>query len=359
MKGLKGFRGFLLVYLLVWIAVIGAGLFYVWRLLIDYEASIPDVNMEKHLADFDEANIRSLYRQFPPELNEYDNNEAVENWYCELVAQGALSYRKRTGVYTNSTPVYEVLAGENVIAAVYFTESGKNDHGFTVWEMSEVSFEKDALELFDVTVKAPLDAQVLVNGAVIDEAYKTSEETVDLAKNISDYVEQVPGYKVYTIERLANMPDIQVYGGNIYKADSEDYTIFYDFDTDEELKGQVAGRITAMTREFGAYIINKGSLSRLQSYMVGKAREYVSDIPAVWAYLVGEEYNYTFADETIENFVRYSEDCFSCEAGYTLHVTYRKTRSISYNAKLICTYIRRDGVWYLADFRMENKEDLN
>lgn len=358
-KANKGFRIFLLVYSLILIMIIGAGLFYVWDLLIDYEASIPDVNMEKHLADFNETSIRTLYGRFPLELEEFENLEAVENQICQSVADAELSYRKQAGTYTNSSPVYEVLAGENVIATASFTENGKNNHGFSVWELSDVSFTGYGLEFFDVTVKTPLDAVIFVNGRLIDEAYRTSEETVTLAKNISEYVQEVPGYKIYTIEHLANVPEIEVNGNRMCKAVSEDYTVFYDFDTDEELKSQVSERITAMTREFGTYIINKGSLPRLQSYMVGKAREYVSNIPAVWAYLVGEEYNYTFSNETIENFVRYSEDCFSCEAGYTLTVTYRETRSISYDTKLICTYIKQDGVWYLADFIMENKEDMN
>lgn len=355
----KGFRNFLIVYSLLLIALIGAGLFYVWGLLIDYEASIPDVNMEKYLADFDESNIHALYGSFPLELEEYEDKEAVEAKVCEEAAGGELSYRKQAGVYTNSAPVYEVLSGENVIATAALTQNGQNDHGFAVWDMTDVSFTGYGLDFFDVTVKVPFDAVVFVNGRVIDEAYRTSEETVSLAKNISEYVRKTPGYKIYTMEHLANMPEIEVNGENMYPAASEDYTVFYDFGTDEELKGQVSGRITEMTREFGAYIINKGSLSRLQSYMVGKAKEYVSNIPAVWAYLVGEEYSYTFTNETIENFVRYSEDCFSCEVSYTLNVTYRQTRGISYDTTLICTYIRKDGVWYLADFIMENKEDLN
>lgn len=354
----KRFRIFLIVYSLILIAAIGAGLFYVWGLLIDYEASIPDVNMEKHLTDFDENNIKTLYAKFPLELEEYEDKEAVADRICASVEDAELSYRKRAGAYTNSAPVYDVLAGENVIATAAFAESGKNNHGFSVWEMSDVSFAGYGLEFFDVTIKVPLDAVVFVNGRVIDESYRTSEEPAALVKNISEFVEQVPGYKTYTLGHLANMPEIEVNGENIYKADSEEHTVFYEFGTDEELKSQVAGRITAMTREFGAYIINKGSLSRLQSYMVGKAKGYVSNIPAVWAYLVGEEYNYTFTNETIENFVRYSEDCFSCEACYTLNVTYRKTRSISYDTKLVCTYVKQDGAWYLADFIMENKEDL-
>lgn len=356
---MKGFKGFLLIYSLIWIVLIGAGLFYVWNLLIDYEASIPDVNMEKHLEEFDASHIGNLYDKFPLELNEYEDKDAVKNWFCQAVADKELSFRKFTGKYTNSTPVYEVLAGENVIAAVLFTENGKNDHGFSVWEMSQVSFEGYGPDFFDVTVKVPQNAEVLVNGQLIDGKYLTAEEPVELASNIADFVEQVPGYRIYTITHLANMPEIKVAGDNIREVLDEEYTVCYDFGTDEDLKNQVAGRITAMTREFGAYIINKGSLGTLQSYMVGKAKEYVSNIPAVWAYLVGEEYYYTFENETIENFVRYSEDCFSCEASYTLNVSYRGTRSISYDTRLICTYIKKDGIWYLADFRMENKEDMN
>ena len=42
------------------------------------------------------------------------------------------------------------------------------------------------------------------------------------------------------------------------------------------------------------------------SYMVGTAAEYVSDIPAIWAYLWGKSYTYQFNNESITNFRKYS-----------------------------------------------------
>lgn len=51
---------------------------------------------------------------------------------------------------------------------------------------------------------------------------------------------------------------------------------------------QMKDDIMGIARNYGKYIINRGSLSSLTKRMVGYANEYMSDIPAVWAYLYGK-----------------------------------------------------------------------
>lgn len=353
---LNGFGGFLLLYASLLILLITFGLYYVWNILIDYEAGMPDVNMEKFLAEFEADNIKNLLLQYPVSVSEYDKAEDVEEAYVSMVTDREISYAKLTGKYTNAAPVYEIYAGDDIVAAAKLLEVGKNKHGFSVWDMTEVIFDGYGPEKYNVSIKVPESANVLVNGTLIDEAYRTGTESVELTANISEYVEQVPEIKIYELNNLIRMPDIEVAGDNIAETGDENYTVSYTFGTDKELEEQLSGRIMAMAHEYGAYIINKGSLSTLKSYMVGKAREYVSNIPAVWAYLWNEEYTYNFTNEEISNFVRYSEDCFSCDISYTLNVFYRTSRSISYDTYIKCMYVKQDGAWYLADFMLLGEE---
>ncbi len=352
-KKSNGFVAFIITYSVLLIALIVAGLIYVWNLLIDYEASIPDVNMEKLLVEFEAGNIPALMEQYPVEINEYDSMETVVSAYVNQAKSGEISYRKLTGSYTNATPVYEVLAGEKAIAKVELYETGKNGHGFSVWELKEVSFEGYGPNTYDVSIKVPGKATVLINGNTINEVYNVGSDPVALTSNLAEHIEDVPEYKIYEINGLVSSLSVNVEGDCIKQVSDGEYDIEYTFDTDEALKKEVSGQITTMAREYGAYIINKGSLGVLRSYMTGKAAEYVSDIPAIWAYLWGEEYSHRYTNEVIDNFVKYSDDCFSCDVSFTLNVTYRGTRSISYDTALSCMYVKKNGKWYLADFALK------
>lgn len=350
-----GFASFLLVYSALLILLIGFGLYYVWNLLIDYEAGMPDVNMEQFMVEFEGDNLRNLLEEYPVSVHEYDSKESVVDAYMQMVVGKELSFKKLTGKYTNTTPVYEIYAGENVIAVAELTEIGKNKHGFSIWEMSNVTFDGYGPETHEVSIKVPGSATVTINGNVINEKYLTETIPVEMTTNLSEYVEWVPEYKVYKMENLIQQPEITVSGDYIKQAQDPAYTIAYDFVPDETLAEEAGPRIWAMAHEYGAYIINKGSLYTLKSYMLGKAAEYVSNIPAIWAYLWNEEYTYTFTNEELTSFTRYSDTCFSCEVSYTLNVFYRTTRSISYDTKIRCMYIKKDDIWYLADFILESK----
>ena len=77
--------------------------------------------------------------------------------------------------------------------------------------------------------------------------------------------------------------------------------------------------------------------------------EYVSDIPAIWAYLWGKSYTYQFNNESITNFRKYSDKCFSCDVYYDLYVDY-KTGNTTYKTSLTYTFVKQNGTWMLADF---------
>lgn len=348
-------KKFLAIYSTVLILAICGGLFYVWNLLIDYEASIPDVNMDKYLSEFSQDNIPVLLEEYPIEVNEYSTEGSLEEQINKFFNEGELSYAKVTGEYTNANPVYEICVGDSKLAKVNLEVCGKNGHGFDVWQLGEVDFSVCELEWKNVSISVPSSATVKINGEVIDDKYLVNKKPVELSDNISEFVDSVPCYSEYYIDRLTGYPDVTVEGDYIEPVTVNEGLVMYQYSGDEKLLASVSPRIRAMAQEYGKYIINKGELYLLKSYMVGKAKEYVSNIPAVWAYLWGEEYSYTFTNENIDNFVRLSEDCFSCDVSYVLNVYYRGTRNISYNTKISCMYVEKDGVWYLADFMLHNE----
>lgn len=348
-KGNKGFVIFLCVYSLILVIGICAGLYYVWNLLIDYEASIPDVNMDRFVTEFEGDNIGNLLDEYSFEYSEFEKWDDVKKTYADKISDKQISYRKLSKEYTNSVPVYEIMAEDEAFARVSLVADGTNDHGFNLWKMNDITFYTDNTFTHSATIKVPHEATVSVNGIVLGKEYVTESKKVELTDNISEYVDVIPSFDVYMVEGLVNEPAIQIDGNNLIKT-KEDYDYSYSYGTDEELLPKVSKKISDMSHEYGAYLVNKGNLTALRSYTIGKAKTYVSSVPGVNFYLTDEDYTYTFLDEKIENFTKYNDKCFSCDISYTLSVTYRTTRNITYDTSLSCMYVLVNGEWYLADF---------
>ena len=252
---------------------------------------------------------------------------------------------------SEKTPVYVVYAGDTPIAKVELESAGKNAHKFNKWTLGTISFGDFTKDLAEVKITAPTGADVYINGVQVTDTYKTESE-VKFAPclHVSDYV-TVPTNDVYDVGQLIAKPDITA------KLNGKDLTVDYDkktgytiyYPSDDELYKSMESRIYTIAEQYGAYIINRGSLSKLSSYMVGTAAEYVSDIPAIWAYLWGKSYTYQFNNESITNFRKYSDKCFSCDVYYDLYVDY-KTGNTTYKTSLTYTFVKQNGTWMLADF---------
>ena len=247
--------------------------------------------------------------------------------------------------------MYVVYAGDTPIAKVELKSAGKNAHKFNKWTLGTISFGDFTKNLAEVKITAPTGADVYINGVQVTDTYKI-ESGVKFAPclHVSDYV-TVPTNDVYDVGQLIAQPDITAkLNGKELTVDYDKktgYTIYYP--SDDELYKSMESRIYTIAEQYGAYIINRGSLSKLSSYMVGTAAEYVSDIPAIWAYLWGKSYTYQFNNESITNFRKYSDKCFSCDVYYDLYVDY-KTGNTTYKTSLTYTFVKQNGTWMLADF---------
>ena len=172
-----------------------------------------------------------------------------------------------------------------------------------------------------------------------------------LFKHVSNYV-TTPVNTVYTVSNLLVQPQISVQLNGVeltVNADTKNNTYTAVYPSDDKLLADQQNYIKTVAESYGKYIINRGSLSTLSGYMLGYAKEYVSDIPAVWAFLYGKTYTYEFQNESISNFSKYSDNCFSCDVYYDLYVDYG-TGNTTYNTSLTYTFVKTGGKWYVADF---------
>lgn len=353
-KHIGAFWKFLAVYSGILVLVIAAGLIWIYGLLDDYEEGMPDVAMTDIINEhFTYDNVEKLIMDNQDEIGRYENISVVISYVQDAIYGKEVTFSRKSGEYTNETPVYMVKSENKNIAKVSLKEERKNGHGFSVWGIDKVIFGEFQNNGNMVTITAPSQAVVTINGRTAEDDIVSERDTaIELLEGVKDYVE-LPTNTIYKVEGLMAKPEIKAELNGVQLVVSEEaglegtYTISYP--GDEQLLTEQSEYIKNINVEYGKYIINKGSLTRLKSYMIGNAKQYVSDIPAVWAFLWGKTYTYEFKTNEISNFVKYSDDCFSCDVKFDLYVKWN-TGDKTYDTGMTYIFVKQEDKWYLADF---------
>lgn len=352
-KSVSAFAIFLVTYSVLLCLLIGIGLKWVWGLLIDYEAGLAETTADRIVTDFSAENISKMIDIAEVSVSEFENKNTLAAYYKDMLMDKTITYRRKGGEYTANHPVYYVMADDKPYAEFSLKQTGENPHGFPVWELEKVVFSEDVVEDKEIKIKVPARAEVYLNGILAErDRYISSEEEIVLAKNIAEYVKTVPAYDYYVFEGLIGEPRVELANCEAMDGVETDGILFYDYASAEELIQENDELLRRISKNYGGYLVNRVSFGTMSSDLTGIAKERLSDIPAIWAYLYGEEYTYEISDWSAANGRKYGEDCFSCDLEFTLNVNYRVTRNISYETKLSCMFVRENGKWVLADFVM-------
>ena len=350
LKKLSAFKRFLIIYAAVLVVLIALGLVLLHSFLKDYESGRPANTMDTLVTHIEKGDVGEWIDKCGL-LSEFETQQIVTDYFNDIFTGKQISYKKKAGEYSESKPVYVLYAGNDKIASVSLDESKKNMHKFTEWKISSIDFNVNAKDNHAVNVMVPKGSRVELNGVSVSESYITGESEVDLCKHIGDYV-NVPLNEVYEISGLFAAPQVKVYSGDKEletELEKSGYVAYYP--GDESLLEEETPHILLIAEDYGKYMINRGSLKTLSSYMIGMAREYMSDIPAIDVYLIGRTFTYDTADESVSNFRKYSDDCYSCDVDYKLNVKW-SSGSTTYDIALTYIFVKQDSEWMLADFKI-------
>lgn len=358
-KKLSGFKKFLMIYSAVIILAAAVLLILLNGVLKDYEAGEPNNVMDEYVNGFDEKQLDRLLKEADLNLTEFETADVLKEYFTAKIGEKKVSYKRKSGEFTSAKPVYSLMAGDEQIAKVTLAEKGENGHGFMEWKIGSIELADAKTDNAEITVSAPAQAKVYINGVEVSETYKAGEDKpVDITKNLADFG-KVSYDRTYKITGLVKKPEITAVLGETslnVTAEENNYTVSYP--ADEALLAEQKEHITEIFEHYGKYIINRGNLQKLLSFTKGKAYTYLSDIPAVWAYLYGEQYTYEFRNEAVSNLVKYSDSCYTVDVYFDLYVDYTRDNT-TYNTSMTYVMIKENDTWYLADFvqhQVEGKE---
>lgn len=352
-RKLKGFKKFLAIYSSLLVVLILIVLVMLHGLLKDYEEGRPASAMDKIVKQFSDDKIDSLIQQDTVDLSEFETGGVVTDRIRSEMEGKTLTYKKKSGEYSEQTPVYVIYAEDTPVAKITLDENGKNAHKFTKWKLGNVSFDSfmDSEDQLKITV--PKGSKLKLNDIDVSDNYISGKDiSFAPCKNVGKYVKE-PKMTEYTISGLIAEPDISV------QLDGKDLTVMKDkneykasYPMDDELLKQQESYIMNVAQTYGKYIINRESMTNLSKYMIGSAKDYVSDVTALWAFLYGKTYTYEFQNQSVSNLVKYSDNCFSCDIYYDLYVDW-STGNKTYNTSLNYTFVKKDGNWCVADFTIK------
>ncbi len=179
-RGLGGFGKAMLVYCIVLIVAVAAALAVFWKYLEAYEFTRP----ERVMAQFEQMADESYWKtaiesSFSVTPTEFETKSALVDELClDLIREGDMSYVKDEE-YTEEAPVYLVYVGGTELCRVYLSPQLGGEAGFGLEYMSIDKVELLAgfisPEPRTLSITAPADATVTVNGITVSENYLSSE----------------------------------------------------------------------------------------------------------------------------------------------------------------------------------------
>ena len=350
---LNKFGVFLLAYSGILASIVIVLLLLLYGVLKDYEKSMPNNTMGQIVKEFTPDNIEQILNDNSVKINEFETVSSVTDYFKLKMQDSEVTYKRKSGEYTNTTPIYVIKAGDATIAEVALTENGKNAHKFTEWKLDSISFDGYIDAQNDVTITAPSAAEVKLNGVKISETYITQKDIkLDITKNVDAYV-KAPTNVVYKVSGLMTQPKITAsMNGADLSVTVDGKVCSVNYPTDAALFEAQKPNINALNEAFGKYLINRGSLDTLNKFLVGNAKKNMSNIEATWAFLYGKTYTYEFRNQTYTNMIKYSDTCFSCQTFYQLYVKWGEGEK-TYDTSMIDTFVKINGSWVLADFSFD------
>ena len=245
----RRFPWFWLFYVLYIILLIGAlafGLSRLWDFLDVYERTRPVHFMEATMPLFEKSHSGELQNYVTNHVeNPYETDSVIPDIFYESIEGKKLSFGKLSGSYTESHPVYAVLADGDHVATVSFTSNNQIvDYNFSGWQLEEISLLLTPTKNFAVTV--PSSMNITVNGRSIAKEHIVS--TIETDTPVS--------YVNYAFSGLYREPDIRV---------TDRYGTLVTLSKDEETGGlyyklAYAYAPSDMSLSFGGHVLGEDSI---------------------------------------------------------------------------------------------------
>ncbi len=321
MKG-KRMSRYMKIYLCVvafFVIVLIVACIILWKLLAAYEQTRPRYVAEQVYNEyFTSEKVGQLVNTYSPEMLKFETVESFNEKFCDRIKTEKLEFFSVSSDGQGNEQY--AVACENKRVA-YFTVS-QNDKeagfGFKHYELSDAEVFLSAQP--DLVVKLPKNSVLSINGQTVDNSYITETDIKDasydyMPKNVEGIM-----YDKYTVKDLLFEPVISAFDGNgaklelVYDDTEECYIVPTVYDP--QLEKQHSQYVIQAVSEYTKFLSNDAVFGAVSGYLDKNYDIYkrVRSIQVTW---VRDHSGYDIYNEKATEFIRYTDDVFSCRVTLT------------------------------------------
>ena len=359
--GKKGtsFKKFLLIYSAALLAILIIGMIIFASFLGKLEKSQPSRIAETVAENLTASKASSYLKDNSEYINCFgEPDDLIAQFATGVEGVESLSYIENSD-YRADAPSYNITADGKTVAKLTLAQDGKGSFGLSKWKIASLDIA-DYMDTASYEFLAPVGTTITIDGVELDDKYLTGEESIpQTLEGASKYV-TIPSYITYKVAGIAGTPEIKATDPNgtelTVTAAGTKYVV--GSATDQTFIDSVKGLVDRALEAWGKHFINMGG--NLSAYML-EGSDWYSYIfggpdmdPIYTAFYEYESIaNYTFTEKNIDNFIRYTNDCFTVDVSYKMQVDFNTDRMSDNNQKLDATwvFITQNGGqdWYLID----------
>ena len=358
---------FVAAYTVILLILSAIFLGYVNRSLKRYERSQSSYAMEDYFTRFQESLSRGeLPEGFVSESASQFESADVKLQTIKAATDGkTLAYEKDANSYNTEEPVYDITANGETIAEVTLTAVNPQVilGILTImdWEVKSAELEKTG-DTQDYIINAPAGYKVSVNGVAVSDDYLTGNNAnLKLFANASEYV-TIPQMVEYKIPALSAEPIVTVTDetGAEHGCTISGNTFTAAFGTAGEMPADLSEEALNIAETWSLFMTAdlggaKYGLDKVRQYLIpdsfydGLAKGWAGgiDITFTSAHTLK---NPAFENVEIGDYIRYTDDCFSCPIKFDkpMHLT-RTGEDIVDSTSSTYLFVKYNGQWCLVD----------
>lgn len=348
---------------------------YADRSLKKFEKSQSTYAMDEYIKKFkDSLDAGVLPEGFTSEAGSaFEADDLKLQSLKSATASGEITYEKDKQSYNTEEPVYDLLAGGTPFATVELeaTNSRVVFGILTIMDWNVVNAKMlSTAATSDYIIRVPDHYSVTVNGIPVGSEYLDENVSgLDILANAAEYVD-IPKIVEYKIPALSKAPEVTVTdaNGQIISTSVDGNVYSVGFGQTGEIPDDLRQTALDIAQTWSLFMTadltgNSHGLAKVQEFLIpGSAYD---DMAKGWASGVDITFtsahtlkNPAFEKVTVDEYVSYTPDCFSC------HIYFDKPMYLTRTGETVVDttdstflFVQHDGKWCLADMQAKTVSD--
>lgn len=357
-----GFWLYVAIYTMVLLIAASAFLIYTENSLTDYEYAQAINVVENFAKDLKKhalqdrlpegANVPALYTVFNLE------DTFLQDYGDQFSEDTQMSVVKQKGSYDTTCPIYDIYAGDVQVAEIEL-KAVNSKVIFAIltvsdWQVTRFEPIVQAYEADNVTVTVPSTHKILINNVAVDNSFaKEQNVAVSEFASFKQYLKEQIVLSNYEIPGALMNGELKIttQDGAVvpYTADANGdiYVNYTDYaETVPESYKQTATTIAKTWENFMTRDLPGEGLSSMAQYLIKDSPYYEKALIFLYgdAWMTSAHYTSAnvYSDVVVDDYTRYSEDCFSC------HIQFEKTMYLYKQNKYATNEI--DAVFFFLNY---------